>query len=133
MAIVAIILTLSSCGKYEEGPWFSLRTKKARLTGEWKVASVEINGLSLNDLSDYSGTYVYKKNNTGEYKLGDNNITEFEWEFSNDKKYVKTRMKIGNEYVPTWKETEILRLTNKEFWTTKTVLTVTTIVKYEKQ
>lgn len=32
-------LLLFSCGKYEEGPNFSLRTKKSRLVGEWKLVS----------------------------------------------------------------------------------------------
>ena len=33
------ILGLESCKKYEDGPAFSLRSKKARLTGEWQVIS----------------------------------------------------------------------------------------------
>lgn len=31
---------LNSCGKYEDGPKFSLLTKKARLAGEWDVKSI---------------------------------------------------------------------------------------------
>ena len=31
---------ISSCGKYEDGPGFSLLSKKARVAGDWKVKSI---------------------------------------------------------------------------------------------
>lgn len=34
----AISVVFISCGKYEEGPSISLRTKKARLTGVWEIS-----------------------------------------------------------------------------------------------
>lgn len=33
--IVSLMFILPSCGKYEEGPGISLRTKKQRLVGKW--------------------------------------------------------------------------------------------------
>ncbi len=33
------VVFLASCGKYEDGPGLSLRSKKARLTGTWVVES----------------------------------------------------------------------------------------------
>jgi len=35
--ILSIVFILSACKKYDEGPGFSLRTKNARITGEWKL------------------------------------------------------------------------------------------------
>lgn len=34
-----VAFVLSACGKYEDGPMFSLRTKTARITGEWELIS----------------------------------------------------------------------------------------------
>ena len=46
IAVIAIgSLVLSSCNKYEEGANLSLRSKKARLAGEWKAVKVEYNGV----------------------------------------------------------------------------------------
>lgn len=46
----AILVSVSSCRKYEEGPNVSLRTKKARITNNWKYESAQVNGneVSLN-------------------------------------------------------------------------------------
>ena len=45
LAAAAItVLNFQSCSKYEDGPAFSLRTKKSRLVGDWEL--VKINGQS---------------------------------------------------------------------------------------
>ncbi len=36
-----IVLVLSGCGKYEDGPGISIRTKNGRLEGKWKVTSIK--------------------------------------------------------------------------------------------
>jgi hypothetical protein len=38
------MLVLASCGRYEEGPGFTLRSKKGRLAGDWKVTEITENG-----------------------------------------------------------------------------------------
>ena len=40
LAFISITL-ITSCNKYVDGPAFSLRTKKARLQGFWKVESLQ--------------------------------------------------------------------------------------------
>jgi len=45
-AAVAIILSFNSCKKYEDGQILSLRTKTARLTGDWKALKVDGQKLS---------------------------------------------------------------------------------------
>ncbi len=38
---IALVMVLTSCGKYEEGPFLSIRTKNARITGEWELVKSE--------------------------------------------------------------------------------------------
>ena len=73
-AAAVTILNFESCKKYEDGPAFSLRSKKARLTGEWEL--VKINGQNPNE---------YLSNNSG-YSYYNRVITNFssEWEFEDD-------------------------------------------------
>lgn len=51
-AIVIILLIFNSCGKYEDGPIFSLKSKTARLVGEWNVVKTD------NVTIDYEGFIV---------------------------------------------------------------------------
>ena len=42
LSIASTILTMSSCKKtYDEGPNFSLRSKMNRITGKWRLVSME--------------------------------------------------------------------------------------------
>ncbi len=47
IAIFAIVSLASSCRKYEEGPNISLRSKKQRLTNNWGLEVVLINGVDV--------------------------------------------------------------------------------------
>lgn len=44
LLMVAAILVLASCSKYEEGPALSLRSKTSRLCGSWKLSELYVNG-----------------------------------------------------------------------------------------
>ncbi len=44
MVVLMGLATLSSCGKYDEGPLMSFVTKKERISNIWKVNYVEDNG-----------------------------------------------------------------------------------------
>jgi hypothetical protein len=35
---ILMVILFTSCGKYEDGPFFSIRTKNMRLTGEWELS-----------------------------------------------------------------------------------------------
>ena len=41
------VLFLVSCGKYEDGPGFSLRSKEARLAGTWTFEKVTWDGIDV--------------------------------------------------------------------------------------
>jgi len=56
ISIVAVF-ALSSCGKYDDGPAFSLASKKSRVVNTWKIDKEFINGteqtLTADDKDDY--------------------------------------------------------------------------------
>lgn len=49
LTILFVLVLANSCKKYTEGPDFTLRTKRSRLAGEWKVAEYYVN--NIDDLS----------------------------------------------------------------------------------
>lgn len=109
-ATVVTVLNFTSCGKYDDGPAFSLRTKKARLTGDWEVVrignqSFPSNGyaleMSLRDNGDLKFTYSY---------LQESFTYNGKWEFSGDKEDLL--LTFDNEL----SRFKINRLTNKELW-----------------
>jgi hypothetical protein len=62
-------LQFASCGKYEEGPAFSLRTKTARLAGEWTIEKLTVDG---EDLTAFAAAFI---TNTEFTKDGDYIVT----------------------------------------------------------
>lgn len=109
----AASLTTAGCSKYEDGPNFSLRTKKARIVGEWNVESIgsEVLGstYSINLNFEKSGnltvTSSYSYNGYSQsYSYAGS------WEFASDKEEI--RLNIDGEL----EVFEIKRLTNKEVW-----------------
>lgn len=104
VATFILTLFLSGCGKYDDGPGFSLRSKKARLTGEWEV--VEVDGDDVKD----GAVYEFLKDGTFEVDHGSWDA-EGEWEWEDGKRVIELDYDDGGKY-----EWEILRLTNKELW-----------------
>jgi hypothetical protein len=43
----AMLVSITSCRKYEEGPNVSFRTKKARITNNWKYESAQVDGVEV--------------------------------------------------------------------------------------
>jgi|TARA_R110000737_G_scaffold21067_1_gene39440 hypothetical protein len=75
LAIIAIvgITTISGCKKGENDPFLSLKSRKARITGEWKLSSGTITetgsngGLTSTDVTLYTGSTVSSDGNTSTY------------------------------------------------------------------
>ncbi len=107
---------VSSCGKYEEGPSFSLLTKKMRLTGDWTATELSIdgqaqdlNGMTTNISINNDDTYTY----VVQYTLGTLTYTNTEngtWEFNSDKSAVL----LLEDGTSTATEMTIIKLMNKE-------------------
>lgn len=47
LLITSFLLALSGCNKYEDGPVFSIRSKKERVAAEWEVKTYTVNGESI--------------------------------------------------------------------------------------
>jgi hypothetical protein len=110
-------LQFASCGKYEEGPGFSLRSKTGRLAGEWTIEKMTVDG---QDITAFAAALI---TNTEFTKDGDYTVTGMDlfssepftekskWAFSDDNSKVELTFEDGSK-----SSIEILRLTNSEFW-----------------
>lgn len=121
--VLAIFFTFSGCGKYEEGPDFSLRSKTSRITGIWKIDKMFIN--DVEQVIDETANTVridIMKDGTGKISVSFQSLTfafDITWKFSDDKLSViisTTSVELLTFYPDIIAEHEILRLTNKECW-----------------
>ena len=110
---LVIVFSSTSCSKYEDGPAFSLRTKKDRLVGVWELD--EYNNENIDNEyviewefekdGDFSQTQTYSYNGSG-YSYSYSG----DWEFENNKEDIEITLFNDSE------DFEILRLTNDELW-----------------
>ena len=101
---VIISLAITSCGKYEDGPGFSLLSKTARMTNKWELKSVDGETIP-------AGEAVLDLKKDGSFSINeDGYIIDGSWEFSNDKEDLRLSI-FGDEV-----DLKIRRLTNKELW-----------------
>lgn len=109
IALVSVIV--SACSKYEEGPKFTLASKKSRLKGDWKLIGRTINDES-EDISDLSYFIYIEKD--GSYST-DWTVDSFyihdtgHWKFSDDKTGLILTDADGDQYLY-----RILKLTKDE-------------------
>jgi hypothetical protein len=117
---LATVVGFSGCKKYEDGPYFSLLTKKQRLTGDWEVKklmsegdNVIGNGVDVEMEFDKDGDFEISTQVTYTGYYGQiysySNTVKGEWEFSNNKEEIELDFDDGS-----YQEIEITRLTNKE-------------------
>lgn len=117
MALVAVT-TLVGCQKYDDGPFFSLRAREARMANTWKVDKAMKGD---NDVTSAFSQYELKLTRdrdaelTAQYTLGAI-IFEFEtngtWDFENNSEDVRLDFE-NNDADETY---EILRLKENELW-----------------
>ncbi len=128
--IVTLGLVLSgtaftSC-KYEEGPGISLRSKKNRVEGTWKLdqiikknddGKIETTAVSSNTTYQYNEDYSYIVT-TYTVFLGNTITTSSngKWAFNDD----KSKLLIAPTANSIYDENEIIRLTNSEMWLRET-------------
>ena len=110
--IAFLSLLAVSCGKYEEGPGFSLISKKNRVTNTWVLSKVEVNG---QDETPQSSSYTLKMTLKEDETLSANYTvltipftTTGTWAFNSDKSALILTDNSGTS------TNTILRLTNKE-------------------
>ena len=125
--LVFILLTFTllssaiiSCGRYENGPAFSLRSSKSRAVGEWTLTDLLVNDKSEQSLLDIEASSELILNDDGSYsyKMHTSKSTAERcgiWAFGEDKtELILTEIDTikGN----TEHSYRITRLTNQEMW-----------------
>jgi hypothetical protein len=124
IAFIATTLIVVSCGKYEEGPSISLRSKTARITGTWKDVAV-------NDSTYTDGDIVIVEKD-GKIIIDGEDGT---WAFTDDKEgvIISFSFEFMGETITVKDTSIIVRLTNSEMWTKGNGANDTDIYKSEKQ
>lgn len=115
--LIAAMSSFSSCKKYEDGPAFSLLSKKVRIDNTWAIDKVYRNGTDITESfrSTYSGYLLYIFQN-GTYSLSwTTNSAIFysevgKWKFTDRKRKIRFTSS-RDEY-----ERKIRRLSNTELW-----------------
>ena len=102
---VIISLAITSCGKYEDGPGFSLLTKTARMTNKWELKSVDGEIIPAGEI-----VWEFKKDGEATISYGGLGTETGTWEFSDDK--VDLSLTVSGSTT----NLKIRRLTNKELW-----------------
>ena len=119
------VLFLVSCGKYEEGPGISLRSKASRIDGSWKVEKYTEDGADLT--SDYASlTFEFTKD--GSFTISDTYLGQVfsetgSWELTSNDEDLTFTFSDG-----TTEAYKILRLTNSDFWISQTYSGITDVV-----
>jgi hypothetical protein len=122
------ILNYNSCKKYEDGPAFTLQTKKSRLNGTWELKEIEGNNTFWQDAEvifefekdgdfgiEVEGTYTWNWYGYG-YGYGYNNTWEFQYAYNGHWEWENNKRDIEIDYAGNRQEFEILKLTNKDLW-----------------
>ena len=104
------VFVLTSCGKYDDGPFFSIYSKTERVTGYWRFDKVVEGG--VNKTADYENQSIeIFKNNTLYWIQGFKNTSTYEpifvrgvWKFKNDKEELLMTFNEGlaDEYFYLW-------------------------------
>ncbi len=108
-----IVVAISSCNRFDDGPAFSLLSAKARLTGDWEIIDYVGPGAEdyIDDLNDGDKWFFeFEKNGDGEFGYrydGYQYSYLIEWELDED----ELEISFNGGGSQTW---EIQRLTNKE-------------------
>jgi hypothetical protein len=121
MIFFTIAVFATSCGKYEEGPSFSMKSKTKRLSREWivdKVIENEIEITSTYNMMFPNHTMLFLDYGSLKETIG---LTEMAkgWKWGEDKETIIVSFSLlGVQRSDTF---YIRRLTSKEFWYTVTL------------
>jgi len=143
LTILVASLQFTGCKKYEEGPFISLRTKTARLIGEWNLVNYNetynspdssltktYDGKTITQTTknqtcsfDYTQHLIFKKDNTysltpdNDPRFGIINDQSYPWSFSSNKEDLVLNDINYNILRLTEKELIIEAHTKKDNWT----------------
>ena len=110
---LVVLLNISSCSTYDDGPTFSLKSKKARLTnGDWEVVKIDderLDGditLEFEKDGDFAISVEYSY-----YGYSYSYTYDGEWEWEDGKETIQINFDDTDN-----QEFEVKRLTNEELW-----------------
>lgn len=92
LSLFVVVAGLTACGKYEEGPGVSLRSKKARFVNTWLVEAIELNGKNIaTDLASAGVLFneVEFKEDGSYFERYTGATDKGKWEFADGKEKVK--------------------------------------------
>jgi hypothetical protein len=113
-AAMLVAVVLSSCGKYEDGPGFTVLTKRMRLERSWDLD--EVMNEAGNSVKDNSSDYwTLEKDGVAKFIDGSDTYTG-NWALENDDANLKVTVTYPILGVVTIGDYEIKRLTSKEMW-----------------
>ena len=122
VSLMAILVANTGCKKYEEGPAFSLRSKKARVVNDWIVVKWLENGEEA-DLSKLTLEWIFEKDNTGKFIHTIQTVAgtftseeDITWDFNDDKTILIVNTVDDNGKVLETTEYTILKLYENEMW-----------------
>ncbi|MBO4282848.1 MAG: hypothetical protein J5873_06625 [Bacteroidales bacterium] len=118
--LLCCLISLSSCKKYEDGPWISFSKPENRIRGIWELSSVYKNGSktateSPSEVESVDGTWELYKTGTVliTYYSGSTILkSDGSWVFDDNKE--KLDMTFTTRYSSVSRTYKILRLTHKE-------------------
>lgn len=128
LLLIISIVSLNSCKKYPEGPGFSLRTAKGRITNQWVWKTTTYNG----QVAQSGSQFGYKPGTDLDIKKDGSYIfTSYSgtWAFTSDKESVNFTIS-GSSSNETYK---ILKLTSKELWLYEKSSNNEYVYRYEKK
>ena len=129
--LLMVAFFATACGKYEEGPKFSLASKKARIVNTWVINEVLVDNVAQKLTEEEKKiTTEFKKDNTVVTSFGGVSFTA-EWELSDDKESIITKATIGS--VSSTTSSKILRLKSNEMWLEGVDGNIKTVTKYESK
>ncbi len=105
-----IFSNLTSCKKYPDGPTISLRSRKERISNNWKVENYKINGSDFTSIvTNYKETFTKEGNYSYSWDLLNGSGT---WKLQNNDEEIKLT---GSES-QTSRTLFILKLEEDSFW-----------------
>ncbi len=110
-------IVLSSCGKYEEGPGISLRSKTSRMENTWDPVKVLINSVDVTEPN--TTNYLLSFDEEGGFEYVFETVTyEGTWSFSENKEQLLLQWEVPwLTQILTKNDTfDILMLKNDELW-----------------
>jgi hypothetical protein len=118
--IISIIglFAFAGCKKYDDGPAFSLASKKARVVNVWKLDKQFINGAEQTLTADDKDDYMeFKKDGSYSYTSVNGSISTTStgtWAFDSKKENILVSFTYGS--ITSTTTSKILRLKSNELW-----------------